>query len=99
MSQPNRLFKKAVRQGRNERRCDVYSVPYVEPLSDVRTPLAEFFNSLLGFFDLNDRLALVRSAMQAGVMWQLDLMALRTDGHARRGDAQLLCAPLVASFS
>ncbi len=99
MSQPSKLFKKTVRQGRNERRGDAYFVPYVKPLNDVRTPLADFFNSLLGLFDLDDRLALVRSAMQAGVMWQLDLVALRTNGHARRGDAQLLCAPLVASFS
>jgi hypothetical protein len=43
-----RLFKKAVRQGRSERRGDAYSVPYVEPLSDARTPLADFFNSLQG---------------------------------------------------
>jgi hypothetical protein len=54
--------------------------------------------SLLGFFDLDDRLALVRSAIQTGVMRQLDLVALRADGHAWRGDAQFLCAPLVASF-
>jgi len=60
--------------------------------------LADFFNSLLGFFDLDDRLALVRSAIQAGVMRQLDLVALWTDGHARRGNAQFLCAPLVAAF-
>jgi hypothetical protein len=66
MNQPSRLFKKAVQQGRNERRGDAYSVPYVEPLSDVRTPLADFFNSLLGFFYLDDRLALVRSAIQTG---------------------------------
>jgi hypothetical protein len=78
---------------------DIRGFPwYVEPLSDERTPLADFFNSLLGFFDLDDRLALVRSAIQTGVMRQLDLVALRTDGHARRGDAQFLCAPLVASF-
>jgi len=66
--------------------------------SDARTPLAGFFNSLLGLFDLDDRLALIRSAIQAGIMRQLDLVALRTDGHARRCDAQLLCAPFVASF-
>ena len=52
----------------------------------------------LGLFDLDDRLALIRSAIQAGVMRQLDLVALRTDGHARRCDTQFLCAPLVASF-
>ena len=43
----SRLFRKAVQQGRSERRGDAYSVPYVEPLSDARTPLADFINSLL----------------------------------------------------
>ena len=57
-----------------------------------------FSTACLGLFDLDDRLALIRSAIQAGVMRQLDLMALRTDGHARRCDAQFLRAPLVASF-
>ena len=42
-----RLFRKAVQQGRSERRGDAYSVPYAEPLSDARTPLADFVNSLL----------------------------------------------------
>jgi len=41
------LFKKAVQQGRSERRGESYSVPYVEPLSDARTMLAGFVNSLL----------------------------------------------------
>ena len=44
---PRRLFRKAVPQGRSERRGESYSVPYVEPLSDATTPLAAFFNSLL----------------------------------------------------
>jgi hypothetical protein len=35
-----RLFRKAVEQGSSERRGESYSVPYVEPLSDTRTPLA-----------------------------------------------------------
>ena len=46
-SKARRLFKKTVQQGRSERRGDAYSVPYVEPLGDARTPLADFFNSLL----------------------------------------------------
>jgi len=41
------MLKKAVQQGRSERRGEAYSVPYVEPLSDVRTPLADFFSILL----------------------------------------------------
>jgi hypothetical protein len=42
-----RLFIKAVQQGRSERRGESYSLPYGEPLSDARTPVADFFNSLL----------------------------------------------------
>ena len=42
-----RLFRKAVQQGRSKRSGDAYSVPYVEPLSAARTPLADFVNSLL----------------------------------------------------
>jgi hypothetical protein len=45
-----RLFRKAVQQGRSERRGESYSVPYVEPLSDARTMLADFVNSLLEEF-------------------------------------------------
>jgi hypothetical protein len=36
------------RQGRSERRGDAYSVRYVGPLSEVRSPLADFFSILLG---------------------------------------------------
>ena len=43
-----RVVKKAVQQGRSERRGESYSLPYVEPLSDARTLLADFFNTLLG---------------------------------------------------
>jgi hypothetical protein len=42
-----RLFRKAIQQGRSERKGESYSVPYVEPLSDARTMLAGFVNSLL----------------------------------------------------
>ena len=41
------MRKKAVQQGRSERRGEAYSVPYVEPLNDARTPLAGFFRILL----------------------------------------------------
>ncbi len=44
---PRRLFRKAVQQGRSKRRGGSYSLPYVEPLSVVKTPLADFVNSLL----------------------------------------------------
>ena len=46
-SMASRLFRKAVQQDRSERRGESYSVPYVEPLSDARTMLADFVNSLL----------------------------------------------------
>lgn len=45
-----RLFKKTFQRGRSERRGEAYPVPYVEPLSDVRTKLEGFFNSLLRVF-------------------------------------------------
>ncbi len=41
------MVKKAGQRGRNERRGDAYSLPYVEPPSDARTKLADFFNILL----------------------------------------------------
>ena len=41
-----RMVKKAVQQGRSERRGEAYSAPYVEPLNDARTKLADFFNIL-----------------------------------------------------
>ncbi len=43
------MVKKSVQQGRSERRGEAYSLPYVEPLSDTRTPLTDFFNILLVF--------------------------------------------------
>lgn len=49
MGMPCRLFRKVVQQGRNERRGESYSVLYVESLSDERTPLAAFVNSLIGY--------------------------------------------------
>jgi hypothetical protein len=42
-----KLFKKVVQQGRSERKGEAYFVSYVEPLSDARTTLATFFNSLI----------------------------------------------------
>nr|MBI3614540.1 hypothetical protein [Nitrospirota bacterium] len=42
-----RIVKKAIQRGRSERRGDAYSLPYVEPLSDARTKLADFFTILL----------------------------------------------------
>jgi hypothetical protein len=41
------MFTKAVQQGRSERRGEAYSVPYVEPLSEARTPLAVFVNMMI----------------------------------------------------
>ena len=41
---PGRMFKKAVQQGRSERRGESYSGLYGESLSDARTKLADFFN-------------------------------------------------------
>jgi hypothetical protein len=41
------MLKNTVRQGRSERRSEAYSFPYVEDLSEARTPLADFFSILV----------------------------------------------------
>ena len=46
-SETRRLFKKAVQQGRSERRAEAYPLGYVEDLSDARTMLAGFFSILV----------------------------------------------------
>jgi hypothetical protein len=43
----HRMFKKAFQQGRSERNGEAYSLSYVEPLSEARTKLEDFFNILL----------------------------------------------------
>jgi hypothetical protein len=50
-----RMLKKAVQQGRSEPRGESYFVAYVEPLSDARTPLTDFFSILLGALDFFER--------------------------------------------
>ena len=47
------MRKKLVQQGRSERRGESYSALYVEPLSDARTPLADFFCILLDLLFLH----------------------------------------------
>ena len=49
------------------------------------------------FFDLDHGLTLVRAAVQAGVMRQLQLVTLGTDRHPGRRHAKFLRAALVAS--
>jgi hypothetical protein len=44
---PRRMFKKASQRGRSERGGEAYSFSYVEPLSDARTKLEDFFNIVL----------------------------------------------------
>ncbi len=38
----------AIQRGRSERRGESYSLSYVEPLSDARTKLGDFFSVLPG---------------------------------------------------
>ena len=40
--------KKPSRKAAASEEAESYSLPYVEPLSDARTLLADFFNTLLG---------------------------------------------------
>jgi hypothetical protein len=41
------MLKKAVQQGRSERRAEAYPLGYVEDLNDARTLLADFFSILV----------------------------------------------------
>ena len=41
------MLKKAIQQGRSERRGEAYSISYVEALSEARTQLEDFFSILL----------------------------------------------------
>ena len=41
------MFRKAVRQGRNERKPEAYCLSYVDGLSEARTTLADFCNMLV----------------------------------------------------
>ena len=55
--------------------------------------------SSLDFLDLNDRFPLIGTAVQAGVVWQFQFVALGADGHPRRSNPELLCAPLISPGS
>jgi hypothetical protein len=41
------MLKNSVQQGRSERRPEAYPLGYVEDLNDARTPLADFFSTVL----------------------------------------------------
>jgi hypothetical protein len=43
---PLRMLKRAVQQGRSERRAEAYPLGYVEGLNDARTTLADVFSIL-----------------------------------------------------
>jgi hypothetical protein len=43
---PQGMLKKPAQQGRSERKAEAYFVPYVEALSEARTPLEGFCNIL-----------------------------------------------------
>jgi hypothetical protein len=70
------VFKKAVQQGRSERRGEAYLLAYVEDLNDARTPLVDFFNALL-------TLLCGMSSERAEELLQLRASAGRTSDGAR----------------
>jgi len=49
------MLKKALQQGRSERRAEAYPLGYVEGLNDARTLLADFFSILPVFGRPNRR--------------------------------------------
>ena len=64
------MLKKAVQQGRSERRAEAYPLGYVEGLSDARTKLADFFSTLLGDLVENGRLDRWQRRGLAGRTWK-----------------------------
>lgn len=57
------MLKKSVQQGRSERRGEAYSVSYVEPLREARTPLAGFFSILLVESHMGSQLVVVERCL------------------------------------
>ena len=47
MEKARRTFKKAIQQGRSERKPEAYCFKYVEGLSEARTKLGGVFNVLI----------------------------------------------------
>ena len=73
------MLKKAVQQGRSERRSEAYFGPYVEPLSDARTTLADFFSILLEpIIEQEERRPVGRMPVER-ILDQLQLRALQRD--------------------
>jgi hypothetical protein len=70
----------AVQQGRSERRGEAYSPLHVELLSDARTTLADFFNSLLVMCQDIDRQG-VRLAVKILEQGIFEYLVLGGSGH------------------
>ncbi len=59
----------AVQRGRSERKGESYFVPYVEPLSDARTKLADFFSIMLEL--LKSRIHILQRRGHAQENWSV----------------------------
>ena len=63
-----RMLKKAVQQGRSERRAEAYPLGYVEGLSDARTKLADFFSILLVGGEVRMRTGWIAAVVMIGAV-------------------------------
>ena len=77
------MLKKAVQQGRSERRAEAYPLGYVEGLSEARTPLADFFSILLGREDVEH--AILRGQIRKKLTEDARGTRYRIEGLARDG--------------
>ncbi len=75
-----RMRKKAIQQGHSEQRGELYYLPYLEPLSEARTPLADFFGILLGITHSKDIRSDTRDMDSRHLISQL-LIPLTTESH------------------
>jgi len=83
ISVPHKLFRKAVQQGRSERRGESYSLPYGEPLSEASTPLADFVNSLLAEHVGEGRCLRMPTRRQCGFLLPPEEISLHSHSYNR----------------
>ena len=63
-----RMLKKAVQQGRSERRAEAYPLGYVEGLSDARTKLVDFFSILFVGGEVRMRIGWMAAVVMIGAV-------------------------------
>src|SRR3990172_3144957 len=91
------MLKKAVQQGRSERRPEAYPLGYVEGLNDARTLLADCFSILLENTKANRHPRRLVEVTPVGLYY--DQPFLRIAGHPTAFDCRSRCSARHRVFS